>query len=201
MTVAKQWQDCRGLLWNFGSSISRSTTQYALTGSSGLDTNKLLQKITAGSNFTSGAFSAKLFMSGLCAICNKQLNVNLICVGDVQGQDEFQSTLLQIVEVLSQQPGIMLAYPDIFIEQVLPSLAVLYKKNTDGDMRFLCLKVFFDLLVVFLDDISSANSLDSSELPETTGMGALRRYIFPSGLRYHLIALNQCTPFCILNSV
>ncbi len=189
------------MLWNFGSSISRSTTQYALTGSSGLDTNKLLQKITAGSNFTSGAFSAELFMSGLCAICNKQLNVNLICVGDVQGQDEFQSTLLQIVEVLSQQPGIMLAYPDIFIEQVLPSLAVLYKKNTDGDMRFLCLKVFFDLLVVFLDDISSANSLDSSELPETTGMGALRRYIFPSGLRYHLIALNQCTPFCILNSV
>jgi serine/threonine-protein kinase ULK4 len=122
-------------------------------------------------------------------------------VGDVQGQDEFQSTLLQIVEVLSQQPGIMLAYPDIFIEQVLPSLAVLYKKNTDGDMRFLCLKVFFDLLVVFLDNISSANSLDSSELPETTGMGALRRYIFPSGLRYDLIALNQCTPFCILNSV
>jgi serine/threonine-protein kinase ULK4 len=71
-------------------------------------------------------------------------------VGNVQGQDEFQFTSLKIVEVLSQQPGIMLAYPDIFIEQVLPSLAFLYKQNTHGDMRFLCLKVFFDLLVVLL---------------------------------------------------
>ena len=79
------------------------------------------------------------------------------------------------MEVLSQQTAILLAYPDTFIAKVLPSLAVLYKKNTDGDMRFLCLKVFFDILVVFLDDISNANSADTQEPPAAV-LGAARRY-------------------------
>lgn len=103
----------------------------------------------------------------------------------LQGQDEFQSTLLQIVEVLSQQSTTLLAHPDTFIARVLPSLAVLYEKNTDGDMRFLCLKVFFDILVVFLDDISSTN-ITGDHQSSTTASGALRRYLrclcFPLGV-------------------
>ena len=79
------------------------------------------------------------------------------------------------MEVLSQQTTTLLAYPDIFISKVLPSLAVLYEKNTDGDMRFLCLKVFFDILVVFLDDMSNANSGDSQQPSAVSG--APRRYI------------------------
>uniref|UniRef100_A0A7I4CYJ5 Protein kinase domain-containing protein n=1 Tax=Physcomitrium patens TaxID=3218 RepID=A0A7I4CYJ5_PHYPA len=92
------------------------------------------------------------------------------------GQVEFQSTLLQIVEVISQQSPALLTYPDTFISEVLPSLAILYEKNTDGDIRFLCLKVFFDILVVFLDDISSINTTKDQQ-PSRTVLSAPRRYL------------------------
>ncbi|KAL2644142.1 hypothetical protein R1flu_011729 [Riccia fluitans] len=82
-----------------------------------------------------------------------------------QGHDEFQSTLLQIIEVLSQQSVVVLRYPDAFIAQVLPSLAQLYKTNTDGDMRFLCFKIFFDILMLYLEDISASNGESSSQSP------------------------------------
>lgn len=82
------------------------------------------------------------------------------------------------MEVMSQQSTTLLANPDSFISKVLPSLAVLYEKNTDGDMRFLCLKVFFDILVVFLDDISSVNNLEDEQL-STTVLSAPRRYTAP----------------------
>jgi hypothetical protein len=79
---------------------------------------------------------------------------------------------------MSQQSATLLAHPDSFISKVLPSLAILYEKNTDGDMRFLCLKVFFDILVVFLDDISSVNTIED-EQPSTTILSAPRRYMRP----------------------
>ncbi|XP_024394414.1 serine/threonine-protein kinase RUNKEL [Physcomitrium patens] len=105
-----------------------------------------------------------------------------------QGQDEFQSTLLQIVEVLSQQSTTLLAHPDTFIARVLPSLAVLYEKNTDGDMRFLCLKVFFDILVVFLDDISSTN-ITGDHQSSTTASGALRREKLEVIVKQHFLPM------------
>lgn len=80
------------------------------------------------------------------------------------------------MEVISQQSTILLAYPDTFIAQVLPSLAVLYEKNTDGDIKFLCLKVFFDILVVFLDDISPVNAAEDRQ-PPTSVLNAPRRYV------------------------
>lgn len=42
--------------------------------------------------------------------------------------------------------------PDIFIREILPSLAVLYKGNKDGDARFLCLKNLFDVMVILLNE-------------------------------------------------
>jgi serine/threonine-protein kinase ULK4 len=73
----------------------------------------------------------------------------------LQGLDEFQSTLLRIFEVFSQQSSIPLAHPDVFFHEVLPSLAILYRKKSSGDTRFLCLKTFFDVLVVYLDNIAN----------------------------------------------
>ncbi|KAG0627834.1 hypothetical protein M758_2G231400 [Ceratodon purpureus] len=105
-----------------------------------------------------------------------------------QGQDEFQSTLLQIVEVMSQQSATLLAHPDSFISKVLPSLAVLYEKNTDGDMRFLCLKVFFDILVVFLDDISSVNNIEE-EQSTTTVLSAPRREKLEAIVKQHFLPM------------
>lgn len=122
-----------------------------------------------------------------------QLTISCIslCCWVPQGQDEFQSTLLQIVEVMSQQSTTLLAHPDSFIAKVLPSLAILYDKNTDGDMRFLCLKVFFDILVVFLDDISSVNSTEDQQ-PSATVLSAPRRYNRPICCRLGLFLVAIC---------
>ena len=46
----------------------------------------------------------------------------------------------------------ILANPDIFLREILPSLAVLYKGNKDGDARFLCLKIFFDVMIILLSE-------------------------------------------------
>lgn len=61
----------------------------------------------------------------------------------------------------------MLAPPVSYISEVQPSLAVSYDKNTDGDIRFPCLTVFFDILLAFLDDISSGNTPEDHQ-PSTT---------------------------------
>lgn len=42
----------------------------------------------------------------------------------------------------------------IFVSQILPSLSVIYRGNKDGDARFLCLKIFFDVMVILLDETS-----------------------------------------------
>ncbi|XP_042494570.1 serine/threonine-protein kinase RUNKEL [Macadamia integrifolia] len=70
-----------------------------------------------------------------------------------QGRDDFQITLLRILESIAEEPSVVLEQPHIFI-QILRSLAVLYKGNKDGDARFLSLKIMFDVMVIFLDEPS-----------------------------------------------
>ncbi|MCO5574854.1 hypothetical protein L7F22_028647 [Adiantum nelumboides] len=82
--------------------------------------------------------------------------LNSLQVASFQGLEDFQSTLLRIFEVLGQQSSIPLTFPEVFLREVLPSLAILYRKNSSGDTRFLCLKIFFDVLVVYLDDIANS---------------------------------------------
>lgn len=69
-----------------------------------------------------------------------------------QGRDDFQITLLRVLESISEEPTAINDNPVIFIRQILPSLAALYKGNKDGDARFLCLKIFFDVMVLFLSE-------------------------------------------------
>ncbi|KAJ8766294.1 hypothetical protein K2173_022353 [Erythroxylum novogranatense] len=45
-------------------------------------------------------------------------------------------------------------FPNIFTGEILPSLAALYKGNKDGAARFLCLKILFDVIVIFLNEPS-----------------------------------------------
>ncbi|KAL3506782.1 hypothetical protein ACH5RR_032164 [Cinchona calisaya] len=71
-----------------------------------------------------------------------------------QGRDEFQITLLKVLESIAEEPSIIHQSCDIFISQILPSLAVLYKGNRVGDARFLCLKILFDSMVIFLNETS-----------------------------------------------
>ncbi|PIN14375.1 Serine-threonine protein kinase FUSED [Handroanthus impetiginosus] len=71
-----------------------------------------------------------------------------------QGRDDFQITLLRVLESISEEPPAINNNPIIFIRQVLPSLAALYKGNKDVDARFLCLKIFFDVMVLLLSEAS-----------------------------------------------
>ncbi|KAL5712821.1 non-specific serine/threonine protein kinase [Ranunculus cassubicifolius] len=79
-----------------------------------------------------------------------------------QGRDDFQITLLRVLESITEEPSVILGDPNTFISQILPSLAVVYKGNKDGDARFLCLKLMFDVMVAFLDE----NSEDQQRVNE-----------------------------------
>ncbi|KAM7279544.1 hypothetical protein ACFE04_006678 [Oxalis oulophora] len=88
---------------------------------------------------------------------------NTYLLFDFQGRDDFQITLLRVLECIAEESSLILLNPDIFICEVLPSLASLYKGNKDGDARFLCLKILFDVMVIFLnepfEDEQQANAL------------------------------------------
>ncbi|XP_012482075.1 serine/threonine-protein kinase RUNKEL isoform X1 [Gossypium raimondii] len=81
---------------------------------------------------------------------------NLIQVVETpfQGRDDFQITLLRVLESILEESPVILESPNIFTQGILPSLAVLYKGNKDGNARFLCLKIMFDVMVIFLNEPS-----------------------------------------------
>lgn len=69
-----------------------------------------------------------------------------------QGRDDFQITLLRVLESIVEEPSLVLQWPSVFICNILPSLSAIYKGNKDGDARFLCLKILFDVMVIFLNE-------------------------------------------------
>lgn len=80
-----------------------------------------------------------------------------------QGRDDFQITLLRIIESITEEPSFILENPNIFIGHILPSLSILYKGNKDGDARFLCLKILFDVMVIFLENMSDTSTPGDKE--------------------------------------
>lgn len=80
----------------------------------------------------------------------------------LQGRDDFQITLLRVIESITEEFSVILENPEFFVHKILPSLAVLYKGNKDGDARFLCLKILFDVMVIFLNE----PSLDGQRLED-----------------------------------
>ncbi|XP_073011436.1 serine/threonine-protein kinase RUNKEL [Typha latifolia] len=71
-----------------------------------------------------------------------------------QGRDDFQITLLRVLESVTEEPSVIFGDHKTFTSQILPSLSTLYKGNKDGDARFLCLKILFDVMVVIFSDAS-----------------------------------------------
>ncbi|CAI0466638.1 unnamed protein product [Linum tenue] len=78
------------------------------------------------------------------------------------GRDDFQITLLQVLESIVEESPLILTNPEIFIGQILPSLATLYKGNKDGHARFLCLKILFHVMVIILNEPSQGNQLSKA---------------------------------------
>ncbi|PRQ39053.1 hypothetical protein RchiOBHm_Chr4g0420821 [Rosa chinensis] len=90
-------------------------------------------------------------------------------------RDDFQITLLRILESVADESLVILKSPDIFTREVLPSLAVLYKGNKDGDTRFLCFKILFDVMVIFLNE-QSEDEPGSKELQSISNTNFLPLY-------------------------
>lgn len=84
----------------------------------------------------------------------KDINGEFIFLIEFQGRDDFQITLLRVVETITEEHSVILDSTNIFISEILPSLVVLYKGNKDAAARFLCLKILFDVMVTFLDEPS-----------------------------------------------
>ncbi|GLT59657.1 hypothetical protein SLA2020_324650 [Shorea laevis] len=68
------------------------------------------------------------------------------------GRDDFQITLLRVMESVAEEASLILPSLDVFISGILCSLTVLYRGNKDGDARCLCLKILFDVMVIFLNE-------------------------------------------------
>lgn len=82
----------------------------------------------------------------------------------MQGRDDFQITLLQVLETITEEPSVILGDPKVFTSRVLPSLSILYRGNKDGDARFLCLKILFDVMVVIFNDTSSNSATEDKQI-------------------------------------
>lgn len=69
-----------------------------------------------------------------------------------QGRDDFLLTLLRVFEAITEEPSIIEENHKIFVCEILPSLSVLCKGSKDGDARFLCLKIWFEVVVNMLNE-------------------------------------------------
>ncbi|KAK8950309.1 Mitogen-activated protein kinase kinase kinase 2 [Platanthera guangdongensis] len=83
---------------------------------------------------------------------------------EMQGRDDFQITLLRILEAVTEEPSAILDDPQFFTGRVLPGLATLYKGNRDGDARFLCLKILFDVVMVILSHTTDSLNDDDGKV-------------------------------------
>ncbi|XP_008796195.1 serine/threonine-protein kinase RUNKEL [Phoenix dactylifera] len=79
-------------------------------------------------------------------------NIIKLLEAPFQGRDDFQITLLRVLESVTEEPYVILDDPKVFTSRILRSLAIMYKGNKDGDARFLCLKILFDVMVVIFSD-------------------------------------------------
>nr|CAB3472713.1 unnamed protein product [Digitaria exilis] len=80
-----------------------------------------------------------------------------ICMRKAQrakARDDFQMTLLRVLEAATEEPSVILKEHKIFTSRIIPSLSILYKGNRDGDSRFLCLKILSDVIIVIFSDSS-----------------------------------------------
>ncbi|WVZ71748.1 hypothetical protein U9M48_020294 [Paspalum notatum var. saurae] len=81
-------------------------------------------------------------------------NLIKILEAPFQARDDFQMTLLRVLEAATEEPSVILNEHTIFTSRIIPSLSILYKGNKDGDARFLCLKILSDVMIVIFSDSS-----------------------------------------------
>ncbi|KAD2034903.1 hypothetical protein E3N88_41985 [Mikania micrantha] len=69
-----------------------------------------------------------------------------------QGRDDFLLTLLRVLEAITEEASVIENNHTTFVNEILPSLSVVCKGSKDGDARFLCLKIWFEVVVNMLNE-------------------------------------------------
>ncbi|KAF0985137.1 hypothetical protein FDP41_000176 [Naegleria fowleri] len=105
---------------------------------------------------TTPSLSERLITENIIIQLSKLLNQ----IGSKAGLEESSNTVLLVIEALSRQP-MTPSYHKVVVSSLLPSLVEMLN-NTNGDVRFLCLKIFTDILVQFLNDKNVYNLQDTS---------------------------------------
>ncbi|KAK9057770.1 hypothetical protein SSX86_022608 [Deinandra increscens subsp. villosa] len=68
-----------------------------------------------------------------------------------QGRDDFLLTLLRVFEAITEEASVIEENHTTFVNEILASLSVVCKGSKDGDARFLCLKIWFEVVVNMLN--------------------------------------------------
>ncbi|CAH1451771.1 unnamed protein product [Lactuca virosa] len=124
----------------------RHTLVAALTGRASSKTN--LQLFSVVLNLLgSSSFKHKVVNAEVL----QQLKVLIKLVeSPFQGRDDFQITLLRVLETVTEEASFIEENHSGFVHEILPSLSIVCKASKDGDARFLCLKIWFE--VVLMED-------------------------------------------------
>ena len=119
---------------------------------------------------------------------DKDILVQFLChVISLQGRDDFRITLLQVLECITEDAPLVTQNAEITIREILPSLATIYNENNkDGDDRFLCLKIWFDTVTIFLTECTKIEQQTSDDLKSISNSHFLPLY--PALIQYQLYA-------------
>ncbi|XP_023735102.1 serine/threonine-protein kinase RUNKEL [Lactuca sativa] len=131
----------------------RHTLVAALTGRASSKTN--LQLFSVVLNLLgSSSFKHKVVNAEVL----QQLKILIKLVeSPFQGRDDFQITLLRVLETVTEEASFIEENHSGFVHEILPSLSIVCKASKDGDARFLCLKIWFEVVVSLLNESSSSH--------------------------------------------
>ena len=115
-----------------------------MTSTSAANQNKTLEFVLLV--MTTPSLSEKMITENVLL----QLSKLLTQLGSKSGTEESSNSILLVIEALSRQPTTA-SFHKVVVNSLLPSLVDMLN-NSNGDVRFLCLKIFTDILVQFLND-------------------------------------------------
>lgn len=127
----------------------RHTLVTALTGRGGASKSNLQLFSVVLNLLGSSSFKHKVVNKEVL----QQLKVLIKLVeSPFQGRDDFQITLLRVLETITEEASFIEENHKTLVHDILPSLSINCKGSKDGDARFLCLKIWFEVVVNLLNE-------------------------------------------------
>ncbi|KAI3830259.1 hypothetical protein L1987_04396 [Smallanthus sonchifolius] len=89
--------------------------------------------------------------AGSCLILQQLKVLIKLAESPFQGRDDFLLTMLRVLEAITEEASVIEENHTTFVNEILVSLSVVCKGSKDGDARFLCLKIWFEVVVNLLN--------------------------------------------------